>query len=99
MIYLNQLIFVNEGKETVFHQFEDFVLPLIEQHNGRIIYRLRPGADSFISGDQRPYEIHFISFDSEQDFERYMKDDRRLKYVHLKNESVSSSWIVKGVKL
>lgn len=99
MIYLNQLIFVREGKEAIFHQFEDFVMPLIEQHNGRIIYRLRPDSDNFIAGDERPYEIHFISFESEQDFEHYMKDDRRLQYVHLKNESVRSSWMVKGVKL
>jgi hypothetical protein len=99
MIYLNQLIFVREGKEAIFHQFEDFVMPLIAQHNGRIVYRLRPDADNFIAGSEQPYEIHFISFDTEEDFEHYMKDDRRLKYVHLKNESVRSSWIVKGVKL
>jgi hypothetical protein len=99
MIYLNQLIFIRDGKEAIFHEFEDFVMPLIGQHNGRIIYRLRPDPHNFIDGEERPYEIHFISFDSEEDFERYMKDDRRMEHVHLKNESVRSSWMVKGVRL
>jgi hypothetical protein len=42
MIYLTQLIFVKEGKENVFHEFEDFAIPLMEKYNGRIIHRLRP---------------------------------------------------------
>ncbi len=100
MIYLTQLIFVKEGKESVFQQFEEFVLPLMEKYSGKLIYRLRPSEKSFISGDkERPYEVHFVSFDTEKDFERYMKDDSRLKYVHLKDESVKSSWIVKGIKI
>lgn len=100
MIYLTQLIFVKAGRESVFQEFEEFVLPLMEKYTGKLIYRLRPPADSFISGDEeRPYEIHFVSFDSESDFERYMKDDNRVKYLHLKEESVKASWIVKGVKI
>ena len=100
MIYLTQFIFVKEGKESVFQQFEEFVLPLMEKYSGKLIYRLRPPRNSFISGDAEcPYEIHFVSFDSEKDFERYMKDESRLKYIHLKDASVKASWIVKGVKI
>ncbi|HEX8041610.1 MAG TPA: DUF1330 domain-containing protein [Chryseosolibacter sp.] len=100
MIYLTQLIFVKEGKESVFQQFEEFVLPLMEKYSGKLIYRLRPTANSFISGEkERPYEIHFVSFDSEKDFENYMRDDSRVKFLHLKDESVKASWIVKGVKI
>jgi len=100
MIYLTQLIFVKEGKEAVFHEFEAFAIPLMEQYNGRIIYRIRPQKESFISGDQElPYEIHFLSFDTEQDLKRFMKDDKRLAFVHLKNESVKSTILVKGEKM
>ncbi|HLF35085.1 MAG TPA: hypothetical protein VI583_12655 [Cyclobacteriaceae bacterium] len=97
MIYITQLIFVREGKEEIFHQFEDHALPLLGKHNGRILYRVRPDMNSFISGNkERPYEIHLVSFDSEKDLENYLKDDSRLKFIHLKEESVKSVLLVKG---
>lgn len=100
MIYLTQLIFVKEGKENTFLEFENFAIPLMESYNGRIIYRVRPSEESFISNEKElPYEIHFISFDSEKDFSEFMKDDKRLEFIHLKNESIKSSILVKGQKL
>lgn len=100
MIYITQLIFVWAGKEEVFQQFEDFVIPLIATHRGTLLYRVRPTPASFVSGDaERPYEIHFVSFPSEADLEAFMKDDRRLTYIHLKEASVTSTLIVKGEKM
>ena len=100
MIYLTQLIFVKSGKESVFQQFEDFVIPLMERHGGRMIYRVRPSQLSFVSAEEeRPYEIHFVSFDSDEGFQRYMRDDTRLQYMHLKDDSVKSIVLVKGTQL
>jgi antibiotic biosynthesis monooxygenase (ABM) superfamily enzyme len=97
MIYLTQLIFVKEGKEDIFLEFEDFAIPLMEQYNGEIIYHLRPTEENFIEEvKDLPYEIHFISFDSEKDFAAFMKDDSRLEFIHLKKESVKSTFLVKG---
>lgn len=100
MIYLTQLIFIKEGKEDVFHEFEDFAIPLMEKYNGRIVHRLRPQKDSYISSsEEQPYEIHFISFDSENDLAEFLKDDTRQIFMHLKNESVQSSLLIKGEKM
>lgn len=100
MIYLTQLIFVKKGKEAVFHEFEDFAIPLMEQYNGRIIYRLRPNADTFIEENKKtPYEIHFMSFDSEEDLQEFLKDESRLKFMPLKEESIQSTFLVKGEKM
>jgi hypothetical protein len=100
MIYITQLIFVKEGKEDIFLEFEDGVLPLMEKYNGRIIYRLRPTKEAFIAEEKElPYEIHFLSFDDETDLINFMNDDRRLEFIHLKNESVKSVLLVKGVKM
>jgi antibiotic biosynthesis monooxygenase (ABM) superfamily enzyme len=100
MIYITQLIFVKEGKENTFLEFEEHAIPLMEKYNGRIIYRLRPSKDSFISEKKElPYEIHFISFDSEKDLSNFMKDDSRLKFIHLKNESIKSTLLIKGEKI
>ena len=100
MIYITQLIFIKEGKEATFLEFESHAIPLMEKYNGRIIYRLRPSKETFISETKElPYEIHFISFNSEQDLADFLKDDRRLKYIHLKNESIKSTFLVKGKKM
>ena len=100
MIYLTQLIFVKKGKEEVFHEFEDFAIPLMEKYNGKIIHRLRPQKEAYISSsEEQPYEIHFISFDSENDLAAFLKDDKRKDFMHLKNESVQSSLLIKGEKM
>jgi uncharacterized protein (DUF1330 family) len=100
MIYITQLIFVKEGKETVFHEFEDHVLPLIEKFNGKLLYRVRPDDSAYVVAEgEKPYEIHFVTFESEDDLQAYMKDDGRLKFIHLKNESVQSTLLVKGDKM
>lgn len=100
MIYLTQFIFIKKDKEATFLQFESFAIPLMEEYNGRILYRLRPQEENFITATgELPYEIHFISFDSEADLERFMKDGRRLEYLHLKEESIKSTLLVKGKKL
>jgi len=100
MIYLTQLIFVKEGKEEVFHEFENFAIPLMEKYNGKIIHRLRPSKETYISSSaEQPYEIHFISFDSENDLAEFLKDDTRQNFMHLKNESVQSSLLIKGEKM
>ncbi|MCB0532980.1 MAG: DUF1330 domain-containing protein [Lewinellaceae bacterium] len=100
MIYLTQLIFVEPGKEQIFHQFEDLAIPLMERYRGRILYRLRPTPETYVSGDaDKPYEIHFISFDTENDLENFLKDDRRQEFMHLKNASVRKVLLVKGAKM
>lgn len=101
MIYITQLIFLKEGKEAIFQQFEDFAIPLIEKYNGRVLYRLRPGPENYIDAKEeaQPYEIHFISFDSENDLSGFMNDKGRLAFIHLKEESVQSMLLVKGSKM
>jgi antibiotic biosynthesis monooxygenase (ABM) superfamily enzyme len=100
MIYITQLIFVKEGKEAIFLEFEKFAIPLMEQYEGKMLYRLRPTKENFIGEQEElPYEIHFISFETEQNLKAFMKDDSRLEFIHLKNESVSTSIIIKGEKI
>jgi uncharacterized protein (DUF1330 family) len=100
MIYITQLVFVKEGKEETFLEFENHALPLMEKYNGRLMYRLRPSKESFIAEQKElPYEIHIISFDSEADLDNFMNDKSRLDYIHLKNESIKSTLLIKGERM
>lgn len=99
MIYLTLLIFVKDGKEEIFHQFEDLVIPILKNYNGTLIYRIRPKAEDYISyQSDLPYEIHFLSFECEEDFIDFTKDHRRKSFLHLKEDAISSTLLIKGIE-
>ena len=100
MIYITQLIYINEGQENMLHQFEDIAMPVILKYNGRLLLRIRPNEDAFIEYNiDKPYEIHLISFDSEKDFENFRQDKERAQFLHLKEQSVKASILFQGTKL
>jgi len=100
MIYVTQLIYIVPGQENIFDQFESVAIPLISKYNGRMLFRVRPQGDAFIEHQwEKPYEIHLVEFDSEQDFEDFKKEDERKKFLHLKERSIKSSIMIQGTKL
>ncbi len=100
MIFLTQLIYIKEGQEAVFHQFEDIAIPAIAKYNGRLLIRVRPDNLSIIENTiDKPYEIHLAEFDTEQDFQNFTRDEERKKFLHLKEQSVKSVLLIKGSKL
>ena len=100
MIYITQLIYIKLGQEKVFHQFEDVAIPIISKYNARLLLRIRPGENSFIDYCiDKPYEIHLVEFDSEQDFKNFMQDEERKKFLHLKEQSIKASILIHGTKL
>ncbi len=100
MIYITQLIYIKEGQEKIFHQFEDIALPLIAKYNGRLLLRLRPHEESFIEYNiEKPYEVHLVEFDREEDFEAFKHDKDRQKFLHLKVKSIKSAFLIKGEKV
>jgi uncharacterized protein (DUF1330 family) len=100
MIYLTQLIYIKNGQEEVFHQFEDIAIPTISKYNGRLLVRVRPDEHDIVESQiGKPYEIHLVEFNSEQDFLNFQQDEGRRKFLHLKDQSVESILLVKGTKL
>ena len=100
MIFITQLVYIRQGQENVFHQFEDIAIPAILKYNGRLLLRVRPTKDTFIEHHiERPYEIHLVEFDTEQDFENFQNDEERKKFLHLKDQSIKSVLLIKGTKL
>src|SRR5690242_19402271 len=100
MVFITQLIYIKEKQESVFHQFEDIAIPAILKYNGRLLLRVRPDTNSIIENNvDKPYEIHLVEFDTEQDFQNFMPAEERKKFLHLKEQSVQSVVLIKGVKL
>ena len=100
MIFITQLVYIRQGQENVFHQFEDIAIPAILKYNGRLLFRIRPTESTFIEHNiEKPYEIHLVEFDTEQDIENFQNDEERKKFLHLKDQSIKSVLLIKGTKL
>ena len=99
MIYITQLIYIKEGQESVFDQFETVAIPAIGKYNGRLLFRVRPPESSYIEKKiEPPYEIHFVEFERDGDFNSFMQDEERKKFLHLKEQSIKSVILVKGTR-
>ncbi|GAB3316674.1 hypothetical protein GCM10027299_07210 [Larkinella ripae] len=100
MLYYTQILFIKPGQETVFHTFEDHVLPLLQNHNGELLYRVRPPEASVVATTLgHPYEIHLVTFATRADFEAYRDDPQRLHYLELKNQSIERVLLIEGTAL
>jgi len=100
MLYITQLIYIKQGQENVFHQFEDVVIPTILKYNGQLLLRVRPTENTFIETNiEKPYEIHLVEFATENDFDNFMKDEERKRFLHLKEQSINSVTLIKGMKI
>lgn len=100
MIYITQLIYIIEGQEDIFNQFEDIAIPTILKYNGQLTLRIRPEENSIIERNiEKPYEIHLVEFETQEDFDNFKKDEERKKFLHLKEQSIKSVILIQGMKL
>jgi uncharacterized protein (DUF1330 family) len=100
MIFITQLIYIIKGQEKVFDEFENIAIPTILKYNGKLLLRVRPTESNFIENHvEKPYEIHLVEFQTQQDFENFMKDEERKKFLHLKEQSIKTSILIQGTKL
>lgn len=78
---LTMVMTVSIPKEGIadFLEYEEKVLPLLAQHKGTLERRLR-NYDGTV-------EMHILSFESEQDFEGYCYDPKRLEHTQIFDKS------------
>lgn len=100
MIYITQLIYIKQGQEAVFNEFESVALPLISNYNGQLLLRVRPEKSAYIESTiEKPYEIHLVKFNSEEDLQNFMVDEERKKFLHLKEQAIDKVILIKGISL
>jgi uncharacterized protein (DUF1330 family) len=100
MVFITQLIYLKTGQEAVFDAFENIAIPTISKYNGRLLLRVRPSENAIIEQSiESPYEIHLVEFDADSDFNNFMADEERKQFLHLKEQSIRSVVLIKGLKL
>jgi hypothetical protein len=72
------------GQEAALVAYEDLVLALLPEHDGRLIARARRS-----SGDtDGPYETQLIQFTREAGFDAYMADERRTALAPMRDAAI-----------
>ena len=100
MIIITQLIYIKEGQEQIFDEFESIAIPIILKYNGRLLLRVLPTENNFIEFQMdKPYEIHLVEFATQQDFDSFKEDAVRKQFLHLKEQSIKTSILIQGSKL
>lgn len=100
MVFITQLIYILNGQETVFDQFEAIAIPIISKYNGQLLLRVRPDQAAYIACQvEQPYEIHLVQFETDHDFANFMQDEERKQFLYLKEQSIKSVLLIKGAKL
>lgn len=63
-LFITLLQFIKEGEEQTFNEYEDAVLPLLENY-GELLYRIKSDKINFTGNkNDCPDEIHLLSFES-----------------------------------
>lgn len=100
MVTITQLIYLIPGQEKSFDEFENIAIPSISRYNGRLLFRVRPTPSSYLEHQiEPPFEIHLVEFDTQQDFECFLEDEERKRFLHLKERSVSATVLIQGTRL
>jgi len=95
---ITQVIYLNEGGEKDFLEYESLVLPLLEKYNGKLEFRIRPATENFIYPvkSELPYELHIVSFNTKQDFLEYKNDPVRTKHHELLQRAVKEVVVIES---
>lgn len=89
--------YLKKGQEEKFLEYENRVLPLLEAHEGRLIFRIRPGKEAFSNwAIEVPFEIHMLAFKSREALSEYLGDESRIKNIYLFRESVEKTILFEG---
>lgn len=100
MTFLTQLIYIRDNQHDMFNEFENIAIPAMKRYHGEVILRMRPESATMIeSSIDTPYEVQVIRFPTEKNFADFMNDSERNNALHLKEQSVLSSILIKGVQL
>ncbi len=95
---ITQVIYLNEGGEKDFLEYESLVLPLLEKYNGKLEFRIRPAAENFIYPvkNELPFELHIVSFETKADFLKFKDDPVRTKHLELFQRAVKRIVVIES---
>ena len=97
MLYLTVLLYIHEGQEAAFAEYEARVRPIMARYGGKMLYRTNPEADSAAAPDQElPYEMHLLSFPDHDAFMAYRQDPERTELAPLQGRIIKRAVVMRN---
>lgn len=92
-------LYAGDGSENIFLEYENAVLPLLKEHTGELLLRIRPDRSSEADSKIRvPNEIHLISFSEEKYFRSFLSDPVRKSLEDMRKESIVFSIVLQNAE-
>jgi hypothetical protein len=88
-VILCVLLWAHEGRDTDLTRYEDQVLGLLGDHDGRVLQRAQT-----IDPGGRPTEVQILQFGSESALEGYMQDPRRTALAGERDAAIARTDVV-----
>jgi hypothetical protein len=89
-ITLGVLLWAQPGLEDALSDYEDEVLGLLDDHDGRVVSRLR------LTDDGGPTELQVIEFGSSAGFDSYLADPRRAARADERDRVIARTELLNG---
>jgi uncharacterized protein (DUF1330 family) len=88
-VLLTQIVRIPADGVDDFQQFESRVLPLLPRHGGALVRRVR--------GRDGQFEVHLVSFPSQDALDAYLTDPERVAALPLRESSGAKSELVEVI--
>jgi uncharacterized protein (DUF1330 family) len=88
-IHLSVLLWERPGQAAALGAYEDQVLPLLADHGGRVVSRVRRAAGEA----DGPLETHLLRLPSQAALDAYMADERRVALATARDAAIERTEI------
>ena len=96
-IVLCVLLWPRDGEGDALIAYEDAVLPLVAEHGGRVVQRVRAReTEDAAPGDDAPLEIQILEFPSPAALDAYMANPRRAALIPQRDAAIARTEIIRS---
>jgi uncharacterized protein (DUF1330 family) len=96
-IVLCVLLWPHEDQADALIAYEDAVLPLVAEHGGRVVQRVRAReTEEATAGDDAPLEIQILEFPSQTALEAYMVNPRRAILIRQRDVAIARTEVIRS---
>jgi antibiotic biosynthesis monooxygenase (ABM) superfamily enzyme len=89
-------LFIHPGREAEFEQFESAAAAIMQRYAGKIERRIACASQA---GQDRPHELHIVTFPDQQSFDRFRSDADLAALADLRARAIRETTVWPGVDL
>jgi uncharacterized protein (DUF1330 family) len=91
------LLWARAGRDSDLGRYEDQVLALLADHDGRVVQRARvEGSGGQVEGGGQPAEVQILQFGSDEGLAGYMHDPRRTALAGQRDAAIARTDIFRA---